>query len=502
MPVSDFSELLHILKAAKRTRDRDPLADVRWTDGQTGWFGVQAPLAVWRGGNQLGKSFGQAGDAAMFGRNVHPHDQTHTGPVKIAICSKSWKQMDPLIRKLWDALPDHEKDPHVRYVPGQGIKGYKEPILRLVDGPGAGTEYHFYTYDAGTQRLAGSTFHRAYLDEPSPESFWGEIVPRLNAYGGHLRVSFTPTPDAPPQLYLRAMVQKWEEAGRPAKGCPGGVYEHHTPLTEDVCIPRGGLFELPFMSKDEIESFGAALLPHERAMRLNGAWEPVLRGRWLEYFDPEACVHAFPLGRAPGPPPGSILLVGVDHGSGPGKQAAALIAVDMSNPMRPGVWVMATTVAKGYTTPEQDARAIMVDLLRPWGLSYSDVDYWVGDRSTNANHHGVAKGNMQLKQELAQQAGIRMSKAKWIETPKKWHGSVISGFRQINAVMARRRADVGTLSHFLVMPNCKDFITSAQEWRGAKEDPRKDVLDAVRYAVEKAFRLGGVQQDMSTVMRF
>lgn len=498
----DPTEFLRVVKAAIRHRERDPLSDVRWTDAQDGWFKVKAPLAVWRGGNQLGKSFGQAGDAAMFGRNTHPYDQTHKGPVKVAICSKSWKQMDPLIRKLWDALPDHEKDPKVSYVPGQGIKGYKEPILRLVDGPGAGSEYHFYTYDAGTQRLAGSTFHRAYLDEPSPESFWGEIVPRLNAYGGHLRVSFTPTPDAPPQLYLRAMVRKWEEAGRPLHGCPGGVFEHHTPLTEEVCTPRGGRFELPFMSAEDIESFSAALLPHEREMRMNGAWEPVLRGRWLEFFDPEACVHAFPLGRPPGPPPGTILLVGIDHGAGPGKQAGALVAVDMQDPTRPGVWLLSTTTAKGYTTPEQDARAIFRDLLRPWGLEYSDIDHWVGDRSTNSNQHGVRKGNMQIKQELARLAGIRVKEAKWIETPKKWHGSVTHGFRQLNAAMARRRSDRPEVSHFQVHPRCKDFISAAQEWRGSKDDPRKDILDAVRYAVEKAFRMGNVQQDFGGIMRF
>ena len=497
--MSDFSELLGILKAAKRIRERDPLADTRWTDGQTDWFKVRAPLAVWRGGNQLGKSTGQADDAAMFGRNVHPYDQTHHGPVKVAICSKSWKQMDPLIRKLWDSLPDHEKDPHVRYVPGQGIKGYKEPILRLVDGPGAGSEYHFYTYDAGTQRLAGSTFHRAYLDEPPPESFWGEIVPRLNAYGGHLRVSFTPTPDAPPQLYLRKMVQVWEEAGRPALGCPGGVYEHHTPLTEAVCTPRGGMFELPFMSAAEIEAFGAALLPHERDMRLNGAWEPVLKGRWLEYFDPEACIHAFPIGHPPGPPRGASLFVGIDHGAGPGKQAAALVAIDTKDPDRPGVWLLATHVAEGYTTPRQDAEAIRNHLLRPFRLKYDDVDVWVGDRSTNANQDGVSKGNAQLKAEFKRVFAIN-GEPKWIHTPKKRRGSVVYGYRRLNAIMARRRHDHPNISHFQVHPNCKPFIRAAQEWRGGQDDPRKDILDAVRYPLEHALRHADSQIDLSEVM--
>ena len=497
--MADFSEFVNVLQAARRARNQDPLADMRWTDPQRDWFRVRAPLAVWRGGNQLGKSHGQAGDATMFVRGAHPFDQTHKPPVKIAVCSKSWKQMDPLISKIWSMLPRHEVDPKVRYVPGQGVKGYKEPIIPLVDGPGAGSEIRLYTYDAGTQRLAGETFHRGYPDEPPPESFWGELVPRLNVLGGHLRASFTPTPDAPPQLYLRKMVQAWEEAGRPAFGCPGGVFEHHTPLTEDACIPRGGLFELPFMSEEQIEAFGAALLPHERDMRLNGAWEPVLRGRWLEYFDPEACVHAFPLGMSPGPPRGSQVYVGIDHGAGPGKQAAALVAVDVRNPDMPGVWVLATHVADGYSTPEQDAIAIRDHLLGPFRMSYDDVDHWVGDRATNANRDGISKGNAQLRSEFKRVFRLR-GDARWISTPKKKRGSVVYGFRRLNAIMARRRGDDANLSHFMVNPRCKEFIRAAQEWRGSNQDPRKDILDAVRYPIEHALRNAGSMVDLSEVM--
>jgi phage terminase large subunit-like protein len=453
-------------------------------------------MAVFRGGNQIGKSFAQAVDVVDFVRGVHPV-QSHKVPVKVAVASKSWKQMVPLLAKIWELLPSHEVDPAIRFVPGQGIKGYKEPVIPLVDGPGAGSVIYLYTYDAGTQRLAGATFHRAYLDEPPPSSFFGEMLPRLNAFGGHLRCSFTPTPDAPPQDYMRTMVERWEDAGRPAKGCAGGMFEHHVPLSVDATTPRGGLLDLPWMTEDDIEQFSASLLEHERGMRVRGDWEPVLSGRWLSAFDKAASVHGFRLGRLPGPPAGASLFVGVDHGAGIGKQAAALIAVHQVDTLAPRVWVLDCHVADGYTTPEQDADAI-AEMLTRWGLKYEDVDEWVGDRSTNANHFEIRKGNAQLRTFLAARYRLAKGKTKWINTPRKWSGSVRHGFRLLNAIMARRDEKHPELSHFVVHPRAQLFATAAQEWSGRKDDAKKDILDAVRYAVERAVRLGEWSTNLST----
>ena len=486
--------LLHRSIVAGR---RNPRRSVRLTNAQREWLNVSAPLAVFRGGNQIGESYAQAVDVVDFARGVHP-TQSHGVPVKIAVASKSWKQMVPLLSKVWDLLPRHEIDPNIRFVSGQGIKGYKEPVIPLVDGPGAGSVIYLYTYDAGTQRLAGSTFHKAYLDEPPPASFFGEMLPRLNAYGGHLRCSFTPTPDAPPQDYMRAMVRKWEDAGRPELGCAGGMYEHHVPLSVDATTPRGGLLDLPWMTEGDIEQFSAALLEHERGMRVRGDWEPVLSGRWLSAYDKACSVHGFRLGRLPGPPAGASLFVGIDHGAGIGKQAAALVAVHQVDTLAPRVWVLDCHVAQGYTTPEQDADAI-ADMLTRWDLKYEDVDQWVGDRSTNANHFEIKKGNAQLRTFLASRYRIQRSKTKWINTPKKWAGSVRHGFRLLNAIMARRDDKHEDLSHLVVHPRAAVFGTACQEWSGRADDPKKDILDAVRYAVERAVRLGDWSHNLSTV---
>jgi hypothetical protein len=150
------------------------------------------------------------------------------------------------------------------------------------------------------------------------------------------------------------MVERWEDAGRPELGCAGGMFEHHVPLSVEATTPRGGLLDLPWMTEDDIEQFAAALLEHERGMRLRGDWEPVLSGRWLSAYDKAASVHGFRLGRLPGPPAGASLFVGIDHGAGIGKQAAALVAVHQVDTLAPRVWVLDCHVAQGYTTPEQD----------------------------------------------------------------------------------------------------------------------------------------------------
>ena len=45
---------------------RDPRRSVRLTNPQEDWLRVAAPLAVFRGGNQIGKSFAQAVDVVDF----------------------------------------------------------------------------------------------------------------------------------------------------------------------------------------------------------------------------------------------------------------------------------------------------------------------------------------------------------------------------------------------------------------------------------------------------
>lgn len=459
---------IRLARRASARKRRNPLDEVRLTRPQREWFLCPHSRAVWRDGNRMGKSWAQAYDIVMFARNQHPL-QTHRGPVRIVVASESWAQFDPLMRRLWELLPKDEIDPKLYYAPGQGIKGYKEPVVPFVAGPGAGTVITFCTYKQGSVRLAGGNFHRGYCDEPPPEPFVGELLPRLAQQGGHLRMTFTPTPECPPLEYLREKVEMFKA------GKPGGFAEYNFGLKYENVLVDGGPVAIPYISRAQIEQFIADCLPIERDMRVNGAWDPLVADRWLTNYSP-ACHQWTP------PPRGARVAIGIDHGSAAGKQAAILVAVQQDDKLAPRVWIMDERHSTGFTTPEQDAKAIL-EMLRENGLTYDDLDVIVGDRPTGRNRFSVMKSNRDLSRYLAQQLKRKPREMMWIETPRKFSGSVSHGFRLMNATMGRTTEDGA--SHFLIHPRCNRLTDAVKGFKGDRRDPHKDILDAARYGIER-----------------
>jgi hypothetical protein len=78
---------------------------------------------------------------------------------------------------------------------------------------------------------------------------------------------------------------------------------------------------------------------------------------------------------------------------------------------------------------------------------------------------------------------VPYAQTKWITTPRKFAGSVAAGLRLINVLSARR--------DLVVHPRAERFIRACEVFRGAKDDPVKDILDAGRYAIERV--VDGVQ---------
>lgn len=422
---------------------------------------------LWRAANQVGKSRGQAKKVIHFIRRTGPYRNRAPGPVKVMVMSFSKEQMEPLMEKLWELLPRDEIAPSVDFEPGFGFRG-KPPRITFTSGQGKGSLIIFATYKQGSRRAAGGTFDVVILDEPVEERIWGEILPRvLHGTPGEIWITFTATPDSPPLDYLRKLVED------------GQIEELHTDLTvENVTLETGR----PLLSKDWIDAFDRSLLPIERDMRMRGGWEIVSTDRALDNWGPQC------LGLA-NPPAGSIVAVGVDHGAGSGKQAAAVIAIDDPHGMFPRVWLMAESVAEGFTTPDIDADAVL-KMLASVGLGYDDVDLWVGDRASGMNKYDVRKTNQDLRRHMARILGRPSEKLKWIETPKKWDGSVTYGFRLLNAIMGRRTDPSGAVdlmapSHFQARPSCVRFAQAAQRWKWNPKDPAKDILDAVRYPIER-----------------
>jgi len=432
---------------------------LRLTTAQQQVASDDSPVVLWRDGNRLGKSRWLAWDTIQRCRGTHPYGRYHRPPIRALVIGVSVEQMEPLMRAIWDLVPKGEIDRRNSYDPGRGITG-KPPRIVFVAGPGKGSVISFATYRQGSTRIAGAGLHLVVMDEPPPESMYGEVVPRVLDQRGHIRIGMTPTPDMPPQDWLREKVHK------------GLVREHNFGLESRYCWPAG--YPAPWLYQSEIDVYEGNLLEVEREMRMRGAWEPLITGRWLLNFA-DANI------RSDRPSAGSRLVLGIDHGAAAGKQASVLIAVDLGEAGRPRVWIIDEAVAEGFTTPEHDAAAILA-MLKRHGWSYDHVDEFVGDRPTGSEKLDVRKSNRDLRLEIARQLGRPLAGTRPIRDVKKWSGSLTHGMRLLNTLAGRRDDD--ETPHLIVHPRCQGWIEAAKTWAGDRRDPVKDVLDAGRYAVE------------------
>jgi hypothetical protein len=457
---------LRISSAAIAVVERRALSYIRPTVPQSLFMHDTAPIALWRDANQVGKSLGLALDCIKFCRGDHP-EQTHRPPVNVGVAGFSWEQMEPLMEAIWRLAPKGELDPKNGFDPGRGITG-KPPRLVFTSGPGAGSKIIFATFKQGAKRLAGVALHRFYGDEPMPEQYFGEIVPRVFHHRGRIRLGFTPTPDMPPVGYLKEKIEL------------GSIHEHNYGLSEANCWPMGA--PVPWTTEAYIREFEANLLEVEREMRMGRSWVPLITGRWLKSFT-DNNVRAFKISDLSG----AFLTVGVDHGAAANKQAAVLVAILDRHTSRPRAFIIDEVVVEGITTPEHDAEQI-ISMLRRRGLNYGDVDQWVGDKPTGSDRYAINKSNKDLRREIAAQLGIPIVKTLPIRTPKKWAGSLTYGMRILDN-MCRRETKAGD-PHLVVHPRCEVFAQACREFNGDPRHPLKDPLDAGRYAIERGITQG------------
>lgn len=371
--------------------------------------------------------------------------------------SVSYEQMIPLMKKIWDLAPKNEIDPRNGFEPGRGIIG-KPPRIVYTSGPGKGSVISFATYSAGARRIAGNTLDYLGCDEPPDEEIYGEALPRVMRQRGLIRVTMTPTPDMPDQTWLLERVKA------------GLTREVNFGTEEKYCWPAG--YPQPWIRQSEIDVYARSLLPHEREMRLKGAWYALTTGRWLEHFDTKN-IGTFSLSDLAG----WYLGIGMDHGTPGGKQTAVLIAAKDRATDRPKVRVMDERVNEGLTKPEDDAASVL-DMIVSNGLRYDDVDFFVGDVPTESKLHSIRKSNLEIRREIAKQLGRRVENTKDIPTPRKFSDSLRHGIRLMDTL-----CDRGDL---IVHERCKAFQEACWNFKGDPKDPVKDVLDGGRYPIERA----------------
>lgn len=458
------------------------------TGPQAEWVSMGSPIdpeadgrpLLWLGANQIGKSFAQAAKVLNFVRRSGPYANRKPGPVRVAVISISKEQIEPLMAKIWDLLPKSvnakgdlvaSEAPDLRFEPGFGFRG-KPPRIKFTSGPGKGSVVIFATYQQGSARIAGLTADVVLLDEPPPESMWGEVCLRVLRLAGQIWITMTITPDSPPQDWLKAKVDA------------GQIRFMQTPLTvRNIKAP--GL--PPFLSAAKIAAMRAQVPEAERPLRFDAAWEGATVEQWLSAWSNE-------LIRDARPPDGAQVVVSGDHGIRPGRQSAAVIAYVLTP--RPRFWLLGEVCCDPTnlraTTPRQDAENIKA-MLDSVGLRPEHVDLWVFDRAADSIRQEVRKDNKRLRNELAAVYGIEQDRFPRIETPYKAGGTFLSGFSALNQLFCDHQLTVS--------PRCVGFARSARMWGGDKRSPLKDILDGVRYGIETASRtnrLGSVVLQQKT----
>lgn len=461
----DAATSLELVEAGATRARRNGAQYVRLTRCQEAFLRCNAVRALWRDGNQLGKSLALAWLVIQWCRG-EGYFRPFQPPLRVLVVGYSEAQMEPLAEKLWSLLPKDEIDPRNGFEKGRGITG-KPPRILFVSGPGKGSSISFATYKQGAPRVAGGTFHLVILDEPPPLEIYSEVIPRLMRLGGYLRIGFTPVPDMPDQEWLR---EKCISRG----GAAPEVREFNFHVRSENLWPQG--WPAPWRRQWEIDDYEATLLPIHRGMRMKGDWEPVVTGRWLPSFGPDNVVD-FSIADKDD----VYWCVAVDHGATFGKQAAMLVAFGARKSMRPRVWFVDEYTTEDLSTPEQDAQAILA-MLKRQGLKYDDVDEWLGDHQTRAKKVDIRKSNKLLRLEIARQLKRRVEKVDPIRLPRKFAGSVLWGCRLVNTLFQRR--DKRGTPYALVHPRCVRFREACERFNGDWDDPVKDILDAGRYPVE------------------
>lgn len=445
----------------------------RWTAPQTAFLTSPLPLlAIW-GTNGCGKSIVLAEYARRAIEGTLEHKVTD-GPVSVGLFGETWQQLGSTIKYFWDSVDKRWFREKVHFQDGQ-LAGQRMPIYDVIDGPGKGSVLRMGTFSAGARRLAGPRYHYVIADEPFPQDIFAELWPRLLGRGGHMRVGFTPTLGTAHKLdYL------WDVVDDPDADWAGEV---QVPLTLDAVTPRGGLCETPWMTQEEIERFERGLPGPERACRMGLSRQPVMSDRYFIAFGTHLVsdIDRSELVRTK-----AELCVGIDHGSKPGAQRAALIACAIVLG-QPKVWVLAEYKADGRTSSEDDARGIM-RMLESWDVTIDDVDHWVGDRAHHGDRYGGKKSNRRLLHQFSLIRGVDPERIRsWrrklpkalssMDTPRKYERSVWDGCEILHRLM------VADTPRIVFDPKTTALQEDLMEWRGAQTDPHKDGIDALRYAV-------------------
>jgi len=462
-----------LLTEARRRRARERGTPVvYWTNPQRAILESDYRLTVAWGANGIGKSMVLA---ELVRRAIAGdlHWQRSRSRVVI-LAGRTWKQIGATLQYLWKSVDKSWFRGKVRFEDG-ALKGQRETVYDIVDGPGKGSTLVCAVFNAET--LAGPRSEVVITDEPLPRDVHDELWPRLFGRGGRMYVGFTPTMGTCHKLdYLWDLV---DDTDKPFVG------EIHIPLTLDAVTPRGGLVEVPWVTQQEIDDLEAGLSALSVDMRMGRSRHPMRdTAFFMRVWGPHLVTPRDVAG-------GWELGIGVDYGNKPGATRAILIAADRRKPSPP-VHVIAEYKAKSSKTDDHAQGVLdMIDraaIVLGGEYDLRDIDVWIGDRAHSKSSFGPRQSNLFLKRAIAKALGHRVGQGhRWLEKlprplqrmyqPAKHLHPMWEGFAELHGMMAEG-AERLTLD-----PSVVHLRRDIEEWQGSTKDPAKDGLDALRYIV-------------------
>ena len=451
---------------------RNPGGYIRWLPRQDKFLRDRSRRKLIRAGNQhSGKTTVALHELICRCLGRHPHLTVRPPPIRCWVVCARVDQSIPIQQKFVDLLPDGVLVNLDRFDPGAGFRNEsREAVFKN------GSRVKFMTTGQDPIAFAGATLDLVMFDEPPPQRVFHEANKRLMRRGGVMLLSLTPI-NAGPMDWLQDLTERsppviqdiWEPL-RPESFIPVGARE---PLRLD----DGTVLDAAFIKQLETEGD-----PYENPVTIHGEWNPRATGQVFERFSPmEHVVGQFQQKSGED----WRVCIGVDHGELVGKECAILAFVRTDPVIGDQVFVAAEYIGGTDQTVDADAEGILA-LLARWGLDWSCVDSAWGDKTTTDNVFR-AKGNSDLIAAIRRVLDRKKRGTSRMVTKRnefqqvkrgegRSQGSVNLGYKYLNQRILQR-------GQFAVHDSCRTLIRALQEFDGHPKHPGKDVIDALRYAL-------------------
>jgi hypothetical protein len=415
----------------------------------------------------------------------HPYRTVKPPPVKWVVCSLNQTQ-SLAIQEKFHALAGAECiDASTPWNPKTGY-GANKPLTLFKNG----SQIRWVTDDQGPRSVAGSTLDGVLVDEPCSPEMYRELDKRLLKRRGVMLLTFTPING--PTAHLREAIEG------------GSVREVHAPLTvenlrkadtgEQVRLEDGTPCDQAWIDEIWRETRGlyADIIN-------NGGWEQAIEGVVFETFDAKKHVRATTLRKDAGQ---LRYMLGIDYAAANREcgQVAVLVQVLTRKPPGAGlpvheVVVMDEAVASGKVTTDEFVDQVLAMLARN-RLEWRNLDVVHGDNPVRSRFEERSNGI------------VTRYLASRLRVPQKGLQPPIYNAKE--GVRADRQRDEGirfligafARDRIRISPLCKAVIEGLQTWDGSDDHPRKDVLDALRYALKPVILPGGMSSGGRTAVRF